>query len=177
MKKYSAFGAAIFCLVLLFQNCGKAPSVTLDNGTTTNTGVSSGAQIYNKFSAESFSTLSLWDFVRNRYLDLDIKTGQVAAFEEAGQVRGESFTLPPERMTELHGILAGAEVCEPVVDDAVLKDQVCTMAYRYPYATLVERGEEVKLGEKTDGCDIPVDLCDSKAEQLQKWTRSVVEAL
>lgn len=170
-KKYSVLGALGFFLVLFFQNCGKAPNS--DGGFPA--GVS--AQQYNKYTAEGFSTLSMWDYVRNRFLDLNLETGEVIAFEEAGDVRGESFQLSAEKLSEVKAILQGAEICEPVINPEDREGRLCAMAYRYPYAVFMEQGEEVRLGEKADSCDIPIDLCGEKATQLQSWTKSYVESL
>jgi hypothetical protein len=174
MKKYTMMGVASFFLVVFFQNCGKPPATT---DSTSQVGVTTSNQQYNKYSAEGFSTLSLWDYLQNRYLDLNLKTGQMVAFEEGGQVAGQTYQLPADKLAEVQNLLKEAQVCEPVINPAELEGRVCTMAYRYPYAVLVEKGEEIRLGEKTDGCDVPVDLCGDQASQLQSWTRSVVEHL
>lgn len=174
MKKYTGIGVASFFLVLFFQNCGKPPA---SSDTSPQTGITSANQQYNKYAVEGYSTLSLWDYIQNRYLDLDLKTGQIVAFEEAGQVRGDTYQLAADKLTEVQGILKNSEICEPVINPADLEGRVCTMAYRYPYAVLSDKGDEVRLGEKADGCDVPIDLCGAQAANLQTWTRSVVESL
>lgn len=173
MKKYTVLVVFTFFLVLLFQNCGKVPSKGDSKSTS---GISSNQQ-YNKYSAEGFTTLSLWDYLHNRFLDLNLNTGEIIAFEEAGNIRGETFQLSTEQLAQVKGILQGAEICEPIINIQDLEGRICTMAYRYPYSVLMSQGEEVRLGEKTDGCDVPVDLCGEKADQLQSLTQSIVESL
>jgi hypothetical protein len=51
------------------------------------------------------------------------------------------------------------------------------MVYRYPYATMIGQGEEVRLGEQVNGCDAPTDLCADKAAKLQAWSKALVESL
>ena len=174
MKKYSILGMWCFVLVLFFQNCGKPPGVSESESAI---GVVSSAQQYNKYSLVGFPTLSIWDYQKFRYLDLDLASGQMIAFEQNGQVRGETYQLPEAKLTEVRSLLEGAEVCEPLVNLEDREGRVCSMAYRYPYAILADKGEEIRLGEKTDGCDVPVDLCGDRATQLQSWSRSVIEAL
>jgi hypothetical protein len=106
-----------------------------------------------------------------------MSTGQMTAFEEAGQVQGETYQLSSEKLSELQSIMQGSEVCEPILEAAHFEGRVCTMAYRYPYAVLFEKGLEIRLGEKNDGCDVAVDLCGAKADKLKAWTKSVVESL
>lgn len=174
MKKYTVLGVAGLFLVIFFQNCGKVPESA---DTSTQVGVVSPNQQYNKYAMEDFPILSLWDYKLHRYLDLDLKTGRMVSYEENGQVRGDVLQLPSERLTEVQGILQGAEICEPLVDLEARQDRMCTMIYSYPYAILSSKTDEVRLGERTDGCDVPVDLCGSKSELLREFTRSVVESL
>ena len=174
MKKYSILGLFSLLLVLTFQNCGQAPNAwdTKAAGAATPSN-----QQYNKYAVEGFSTLSLYDMANHRFLDLNLSNGQVVAFEEAGQVRGETYQISDEKLSEVNSILAGAEICEPVVDSRDLEDRMCTMEYGYPYSILSDRVEEVRLGERASGCDIPVDLCGDKAKQLRASVKSIVESL
>jgi hypothetical protein len=162
-----------FVLVLSFQNCSQAPQ---PGGKDVGAGEAS-APTYNKYSVSSYSTLAVWDYVRSQYLDVNLQTGEMVSYAEAGQVRGETFCVPLAQMKELHQILNSAEVCEPIVNSQELAGQVCTMQYRYPYASLVDKSDEVRLGEKTNGCDVPIDLCGDKAQQLKNWTKSIVSNL
>lgn len=174
MKKYTVLAATGFFMVLFFQNCGKPPS-TMDMEQA-QAGIVSPAQNFNKYSASEFSVLSLWDFNHSRFLDLDRQSGRIVAYEQGGQVQGETFQLPPEKLSELERILDSAEVCEPIINPEDRQDQMCSMAYRYPYAILVEQGQEIRLGEKADSCDIPSDICGEKAKELQSWVSEVVNS-
>jgi hypothetical protein len=175
-KKYALLSSLAIFMIIFFQNCGK-PQQLSNQVSDSTVGVISANQQFNKYSTEGFSSISLWDFKHYRFLDLNMKTGRMVAFEEAGQVRGETYQLPAEKIAELQVIMQDSEICEPIVKSEDFEGRMCTMAYRYPYAILFEQGEEVRLGEKTDGCDVPVNLCGQKAEQLEVWTKSVVQAL
>lgn len=174
MKKYSVLVSLAAFLIIFFQNCGKAPSVD-NNGEVA--GVGQANQQYNKYEVGSFATLSLWDFLKSRFLDVDVNSGVITAFEQGGQVKGATYQLGADKLNELKAILLGAEICEPVAEQKVSEDMMCTMVYTYPYATLVGGQDQVKLGEKVNGCDKPVDLCGQKAEALKAWAKVVVESL
>jgi hypothetical protein len=174
MKKYTVLASLGLFLMMFFQNCGKPPSGANSQELT---GVALPNQQYNKYEVGSPQKISLWDFNHARFLDLDLKSGQMVAYEQGGQMRGETFQVSPERMSELQGILNGAEICEPIVSAKSSEDQMCAMVYRYPYATMMGQGDEVRLGEATSGCDIPTDLCGEKAKQLQSWSKSLVDSL
>jgi hypothetical protein len=76
MKKYTVMLSLGLFLVMFFQNCGKPPS---SGNSQEMTGVSPAAQQFNKYSIGSFQTLSLWDFKKARFLDLDMASGQMVA--------------------------------------------------------------------------------------------------
>jgi len=171
MKKYAILGVMVL-LTLSFQNCGKVNQGDMGNDANGNP----PAQ-YNKYSTADYSTLSLWDYARYQYLDLDLQSGQIVAFEEAGQVRGKTYQLKADVLAEAQQIMAGAEICEPVINSTDIENRVCTMNYRYPYAILVQQGDEARLGEITSGCDVPVDLCGDKAQKLHQWVTNIVDHL
>lgn len=175
MKKYSVLAVTGFFMIIFFQNCGKPPAtIEMEQPQA---GIVSSNQQFNKYSVQEFSVLSLWDFHHNRFLDLNLESGQMIAYEQGGQVRGETFQLPSEKMVELDSILNSAEVCEPVINPQDREDRMCSMAYRYPYAILMDQGQEIRLGEKADSCDVPADICGDKAKQLQSWVAGVVNSL
>ncbi len=163
--------SAITVLILSFQNCAKT---TVPTTSDVNGGPVSPPVKYNKYSVNEFTTMSLWDESRSRFLDLDLSNGQVAAFEEAGQVRGESYCLKDEQLVAAQTILSGAEICEPVVDAEQAQGQMCAMLYDYPYVTMVSQANQAKLGERTSSCDAPVDLCGQKAQQLRSWYVNII---
>lgn len=174
MKKYSLLGLFSLLLVLTFQNCGQAPNAW---DTKSASAATPSNQQYNKYAVEGYSTLSLYDMVNHRFLDLNLSTGQVVAFEEAGQIRGETYQISDDKLAEVNSILSGAEICEPVIDPSELENRMCTMEYGYPYSILSDKADEVRLGERANGCDIPVDLCGDKAKQLRASVKSIVESL
>lgn len=173
MRKYTVLGSLALFLVMFFQNCGKPVS----NSSQELAGISPSNQQYNKYAVEAPQTLSLWDYLHARFLDIDLATGQMVAYERGGQDRGETFQVPADKMTALRAIMSGAEICEPIFNEKDTEGRVCTMEYRYPYATLSGQGDEVRLGEKTNGCDVPTDLCGEKAQQLKDWSKSLIESL
>lgn len=169
-------GLAAF-MVVFFQNCGKPPSAT---STGENTGLTSeetgGNSNFNKIQIAQLDSISLWDEARQRFLNIDVSSGSIQAFEQAGRIPGATYQLSPEQQSSLSAILSQAEACEPV-DKAQKKYYMCTMVYGYPYATLISSSQELKLGEKASGCDVPVDLCGEKAQQLKSWSQAVVDGL
>lgn len=172
VKKYLVL-CSVFMLIVSFQNCSKVGQTNIDSSGNLIQG-----QQYNKYSVEPYPILSLWDYTRYQYLDLDLSTGHMEAFEEAGQVSGNTYCLKSSQLAEVQQILAGAEICEPIVYKASdAGNLACTMNYRYPYAILTNSGEEVRLGEMTSGCDAPIDLCEVKAQDLRRWTENVVDHL
>lgn len=174
MKKYSVLVSLAAFLVIFFQNCGKPPGIDSNNESV---GVGPSNQQFNKYEVGKFSTISLWDFLKSRFLDVNIDSGVITAYEQGGQVQGANFQLPQDKLNDLKAILTGAEICEPLEEEKSSEAMMCTMVYTYPYATLISNQDQVKLGEKTNGCDTPVDLCGKKAEALQAWARAVVESL
>jgi hypothetical protein len=173
MRKYTVLGSLALFMIIFFQNCGKPPA---DSASQELAGVTRNQQ-YSKYSVGNFQTLSMWDFIHARFLDLDMASGKISAFDPGGNPTGQSYQLSAEQSSKLQSILSGAEVCLPVPEDKASEDQMCTMVYRYPYATMIGQGQEVRLGEETNGCDAPVDLCGDKAKQLQAWSKSLVESL
>ena len=174
MKKYTVLGSLGLFMIIFFQNCGKPPS---SGNSQELTGINPANQQYDKYAVGNPQTLSLWDFKQARFLDLDLATGKMVAFEQGGQVRGDTYQVSEAKMSELNSILANAEICEPIINEKSSEGRICTMEYRYPYATMMGQGDEVRLGEKTNGCDVPTDLCGSKADQLQAWSKALVESL
>jgi hypothetical protein len=168
---------ALVILVLMiasFQNCGKVQQS--DISSTDQSAKDKAQTQYNKFSIDGYNILSIWDYKRLQYLDIDLKTGIIKVFAEAGQVPGPSMQLNSDELALVKSILNQGEVCEPVVQ-LPAEGQVCSMLYRYPYAILVDKGDEIRLGEMTSGCDVPVDLCEQKSSQLRDWSSRIVEHL
>ena len=158
-------------LILSFQNCAKSPqdNGVADPGETPIT--------FNKVPASDYKSMTLWDYDNGQFLDLDLKTGRMTAFEEYGYVRGDQFCLSETEKTTLAEIMENAEICNPKNNGTSMQDQACSMVYRYPYASLTNGSEEIKLGEKTNGCELPIDLCGEKGQLLKKFVASVVATI
>jgi hypothetical protein len=168
--KYSVLLSLAAFMIIFFQNCGKPPTVSSNGDSST------PSQTFNKYEVNGFQTISVWDEPKQRFLDVDINSGSVQAFEQAGRVPGATYQLGDIELSQLKSILQKAEVCEPLAQEHQ-KNMACTMIYVYPYATLVSPNQQMKLGEKMSGCDIPVDLCGDKSAQLKAWSQGVVEGL
>lgn len=173
MNKISTL-VVLVLMIASFQNCGKVQQA--DISSSQKAAADSTVPQFNKFSIEGYGILSLWDYKRLQYLDIELRTGVIKVYEEAGQSPGPTMQLKKEELDFAKAILASAQVCEPIVQ-LPPEGQNCSMIYRYPYAILVDRGDEIRLGEMTNGCDVPVDLCEQKAEQLKQWSSRIVEHL
>lgn len=174
MKKWTLAFASLL-LILFFQNCQKATQVT-DQANAASAGALPSATEFKKTSAQGVSVLQLWDYDHARTLDLDLATGKMAVFLNYGSDRGEDLCLSEAERQEAKTLLSNSEVCEPVVSNDQ-KDQQCIQIYKYPYAVLIEQGQEIRLGEKTSGCDIPVDLCGNQAQSLKDFVQHVLATL
>lgn len=170
MGKFSIL-VLMVAMIASFQNCGKVQQVEM--ATTSNTPTSLQ---YNKFSIADYKTYSIWDYQRSQFLDVNLETGEVRVFQEAGNASGPVMWLKDDVLAVAKTTLASAEVCEPVVDIST-GEQNCTQMYRYPYAILVNKGDEIRLGEMNNGCDVPVDLCGSKSDEMKQWSSRIVENL
>ena len=189
MKKYAWLGVA--CIVFVtFQNCAPAPQ----SGVQTDSSNLKTETTFNKVLADNFSTLSLWDSgcderctlaelqqSQPKYIDIVIqsnnpkKIGFLQTWPLDIRLLQSKYCLVQERLDALLAILAGAEVCEPVLPDHYFDGRVCTMNYTNPYAILkFDQQQQMTLGEKTSGCDIPVDLCGDKAAQLKTWRSTII---
>lgn len=186
MKKY-ALAAVVTVVFISFQNC--APNKA--NSPTSEAGPEKAETQFNKVSASDFSVLSLWDSgcdegcthdqvvqAQPRYLDINLSNGLMESVPLDRSLPHEKFCISSLKLDELRSILAGADVCDPVIPAGYFSGRVCSMSYTNPYALLkVDASEVVPLGEKTSGCDIPTDLCGDKAQQLRLWRNSIVSNL
>lgn len=116
----------------------------------------------------------MWDYSEGRTLDVDVATGHVAVYLEYGNERDEDRCLNETQTQQLQQLLSQAEVCEPIVSADHYTDRNCAMNYRAPYAVLVAGADSMRLGEKTNGCDIPTDLCGENAQALQDFVQSTL---
>lgn len=172
MNKFSTLLVMVL-LIASFQNCGKVQQADLASNKQ-----NPGGEVtqYNKFSTSGYGVLSVWDYKRLQYLDIDLKSGEIRIFEEAGSAVGNTMQLKSEELAVAQATLAQAQVCEPVPQIQSPAEN-CNMMYRYPYAILVNRSDEVRLGEMTSGCDVAIDLCENKGREMKQWSSRIVEHL
>ena len=175
MKKWVVLIASAI-VVVSFQNCGKPQ---LQNESSIIQPSASETSQFNKFSTEGVKNMTMWDGDRTRFLDLDLGTGVMVAVENYGDDQSGSthYCLSESKKSEINSILQDSEICEPVEKSKSEKNEVCTMIYTYPYAILSADGIEVRLGERTDGCQKPVDLCGAKAQLLKEKVQNLLQNL
>lgn len=166
------FVIAVTAIVVGFQNCAKT---NLNEAQSTGANIGTGE--YNKTDAKDFKKVTLPDYSKNQYLDLDLKSGKLVAFENLGEIRGDQYCLNDQELLEIQNLLAESQVCEPVADASKVEGQVCTMIYQYPYAMLIDSKHEIRLGEKNNGCDAPVDLCGDAPKKLKVFIDKILKSL
>lgn len=164
MRPYFIAGS-ILVVMMAFQNCGRATDMV---------GLQAGVDStpMTKMKADQFGSLVVTDVEKQRALDVDLASGQISGQDERGIATGEHYCLGEEDRRQLIELLTSAEVCEPIHN--VAPGQQCAMLYQYPYARLRNASQEVNLGEKNHGCDIPVDLCGAKGAELKRLTDSLL---
>lgn len=166
MRQYLVAGA-ILIVMMAFQNCGRA----VDSNALNSTSDASSTAPVTKVSANEFSSLVLTDAEKAQFFEVDLSSGQIHGFDDRGLATGEHYCLGEKDQLQLKEVLENAEVCKPTVS---AKAEQCLMVYQYPYASLKSSSLEVALGEKHDGCEIPVDLCGERASQLKALVSSLV---
>lgn len=175
MRRLVFIAISIFIL-LHFQNCSKPNSLeSVDGGI--NSGKVNGNQEYEIISTKEFRKLVLWDHQQAQFVDLNLDTGRMIAYEEYGSVRSDQFCLTVEELEKVNKIMSTSDICDPKVSLDQPQETMCTMMYTYPYVTLISPYIEIKLGERTSGCDEPVDLCAEGSKSLRDFVSSVVSSL
>ena len=175
-------GLFMTALVLSYQNCGSPQTPMGASGESTLKGIDSNSS---QVEAESWTGI---EFVsesanspRGERYHLDLNTGEIVAFSELAAKPSEQrrLCLTEDELDEIRAIIETSSVCEPV--EQVREDQMCTMQYESPYAWLVSednRGEAIlALGEKSNGCDQPTDLCGDHPNLLKGFIAAVARDL
>ncbi len=177
VKKVSILiGCAAF-MIVFFQNCGKAPSVTSNSSETSGVaGLTTNQPQYNSYAISNVSKVSIWDEEKQRFIQIDLDTGDALAMERAGEVPGEKILVTNVELADLKSILSQADVCDPIKKENS-EGKMCSQNYEYPYAKFHGKSQEISLGEKVNSCSVPVDLCGEKASQLKKWSIDFIKAL
>lgn len=160
-----------FVLILGFQNCQKA---NWNQETSVSINTPAG---FNKIAASDYPVLQMWDYSAGRTFDVDVASGRIGVYLEYGNQRDQDRCLTAEQLQELQALVADAEVCQPVSTPDQYLSRQCTQEYRAPYAVLAAGGETLRLGEKTNGCDVPTDLCGDKADVLQDFVRRMLASV
>lgn len=178
MVKKIVFFASLLFVIVSFQNCSQPPESIQQESNQTSVDEKS----FNKYSTDGVQNIVMWDFERQQFLDLNLESGQILPFEQYGSDVSKTAESVPkcassEDLAKLNEILQGSSICEPVQSADQFKDRACTMLYEYPYASLLGGGDEVKLGERTSGCDQPVDLCGDKAALLKQFVTTFIQNL
>jgi hypothetical protein len=175
MKQLS-FLVGVFVLVISFQNCSQHNANLSESESSLNPQKKGESNIIETPIYE-VKKLVLWNSSKMQFLDLDVSTGKMTAFEEGGTVLGDQYCLSANELSEVKTILLNSSVCETALDYEQMKDQVCTMLYKYPYASIDTGKNEFRLGEQTSGCDIPADLCGDKSQMLKNFVAMVINTL
>jgi hypothetical protein len=173
-------------LVLPFQNCGVPPK----SATSSEQSVETSLQALPQLKASQFQQIELQKALMDdgrrdpntAYYNLDLKSQTAESFDSNRQLVSR-YCVDKKVFEEISKLLSSEKFCR--TDSSASNQQLCTMVYTPPYATLhngldsqLQQSEietEVKLGEMLDGCGSGlVKLCQndeslkSLLEQLEK---------
>lgn len=180
----SILAIAGFCVVLGYQNCGRAP---IADGTLNNNGLSNPTEVtpVEKINVSETRVVEVPDnafleaklqvpvqqaqptsVMSSHHLEIDVKSGVISVLDQNNEkVAGVQYCLNAQDLQNLDSILGSAKICE---DKAVAgNDLNCTMDYKFPYAKLQTLDAEIPLGESMSGCHHGPDLCGAHKDQLQ----------
>jgi hypothetical protein len=175
MKRSLSLIVFMTILVFSFQNCSNSNFATSSQSAG---GVAASNKSGSMVPATEFNRFMIWDNEHQQILEVDLQNGEMIAFEDYGNVRGEKYCLTPSELSEVKTILSSSSVCIPDIEEKAEKEQqMCAMLYQYPYASLANKQDEYRLGEKTSGCDVPSDLCGDKGPMLKNFTTFVIRNL
>ena len=171
MKKWT-WAITITLLILSFQNCQKSNLVTNDNGSTPTPAE------FQKSLASVYPTLQLWDYQQGFTYDININSGRIEVYSSFGNNRETDLCLTDALKNQVQNLISGAQICVPDIPAEQFVGKECSMSYEYPYAILVNGADTVRLGEKTNGCDVPTNLCgDQQAQALKDFSQTVLSSV
>ena len=165
-------------IILSYQNCAAPRSVT-----STSTDKPDGSQPPEKvmlsndfnlvdfyvrpFLEETHLTVDANDYEAIARLDPTLKKLWVFSANEVQQI----FCLDNEDVQAIRTIITQTEYCKY----PELSDRVCTMVYKFPHTVVYYDTENLRLGEKSNGCASYIDACDLPNYQAQivQWTNSI----
>lgn len=161
-------------IAVFFQNCAP-PNPQIGNSEVQN----DDSVIKSKVDLKEVNKISLWDVEKGILLDVNPRTGDARSFENFGEVASDRYCLSQQDLAGLNAILSSSDICEPSAElsQQPKEFQVCTMIYRFPYASLHMTSREVRLGEQVNGCEVPVDLCGNQGAQLAAWSQAILGTL
>jgi len=176
MKKYGAI-FAFTILVVSFQNCSQPGVGPVGAFNSQNPDSSKKVALD---SAEQMIVINNVELsgLRDEAYSIDLNNGMIVpgSFEGHSVPSSKSFCATQEQIEELKILLSTSEVCVPPAKE-VPENQICTLEYQYPYATLLSEKLELKLGEAKGGCDESVDLCGQQKELLRGWISHLLSEL
>jgi hypothetical protein len=186
MKKWSAI-AAIFVLMIGYQNCGSPESLNMSENPKLK--VIRSAQYERIPLDERYDGLLITSQDRR---DLPFAFAEVIKNEDgnwnaqlfSGQENGfplsEKVNLHTEVAAKLDEYFMSASLCKVILQPVFDEPVVCTMEYQFPYANLIRTSESAgyaasePLDEKASGCSVGNDLCDGLGSEFKSFLQNRV---
>ena len=163
---------AICLIIFSFQNCQKS------NLSTTDAGKAATPAEFQKSLASVYPVVQLWDYQQGNTYDVDIQTGRIAVYSNFGNNRETDLCLSEAQKNQVQVLIKDAQICIPDIPAEQFVGKDCSMSYEYPYAILVNGADSVRLGEKTNGCDVPTDICgDAQAQAMKDFSQTVLSSV
>lgn len=179
MKKYGAI-FAFTILVVSFQNCSQPGVGTGSQLNPDNIKESDSSEKVALEKAEQIIVLNNQKLsgLSDQAYSVNLENGSIVpgSLEPGGSPSIKTYCATSEQIDELKALLSASEVCIPP-EKVIDENQICTMEYKYPYATLSSDKLELKLGEQSGGCDVPVDLCGQQKDLLRGWISHLLSEL
>lgn len=185
MKKWSAV-AAIFVLMIGYQNCGSPESLNvIDNPKLK---VIQSAQYERIPLDETFDGVLItsqdrrmsFAFAEVIKSEDGLWKAQLFSGEENGFPLSEKVNLTEVVAQKLDEYFVKASLCKVVLQPVFEEPVVCTMEYQFPYANLVRTREagayelSEPLDEKASGCSVGNDLCDGLGSEFKSFLQNRV---
>lgn len=185
------FISCLTCLVLIFQNCAKfqknlnpnSTNQTLDKSSTQNNSLTLNLKpidvkviilnnMNNSLAQDQNTKLLRPDIFSYK---LDLATGIIDSLDLNEQIIKGTYCLTASDKKELNNILTTSQICKPQEQNTDPADTMCTQSYIMPYAKFIFTNSEVALGEKINGCAIPIDLCGNMNTVFQGFVANILK--
>lgn len=179
-KEVVSILAAVFVLLVSFQNCQKPPYPDELNSSNVNafsnrTDLGLEAIQGVVFIIPATQTVvkagNSYQINYNKVLTIDITTGVIAESSDIAATTAE-FCLNSALRNELVSILKSSQVCkkQPVLPPGTMCSQVLKLAY----ARVVTSKAQYELGSASDGCGSnSIDLCDDQPNILKGYIEAI----